>query len=98
MELDPITADFPSRTAREEDEEAAERATGGGLAPEAVAMVREIDGVDGGRAAISSDRKKSLFFLARAHLSLRLSLFSLPNYNLAKNSGRPRFSRRPKGE
>ena len=39
MELDPITADFPSRTAREEDEEAAERATGGGLAPEAVAIV-----------------------------------------------------------
>jgi len=41
MELDPITADFPSRTAREEDEEAAERATGGGLAPEPVAIVRE---------------------------------------------------------
>ena len=40
MELDPITADFPSRTAREEDEEAPERATGGGLAPEPVAMVR----------------------------------------------------------
>jgi hypothetical protein len=97
MELDPITADFPSRTAREEDEEAAERATGGGLAPEAVAMVREIDGFDGGRAAILSERKKS-FFLARAHLSLRLSLFSLPNSNLTKNSGRPRFSRRPKDE
>lgn len=37
MELDPITADFPSRTAREEDEEAAEAL---GPAPEPVAFVR----------------------------------------------------------
>lgn len=36
MELDPITADFPSRTAREEEEEAAEAL---GPVPEPVAIV-----------------------------------------------------------
>ena len=59
MELDPITADFPSRTAREEDEEAAERATSGGLAPEAVAIVRkEFDGLMASERSKPSDWKR----------------------------------------
>ena len=73
MELDPITADFPSRTAREEDEEAAERATGGGLAPEAVAIVRRrFDGFVGHAESIRSEKG----FARSPSLSLPLQIQS----------------------
>ena len=82
MELDPITADFPCRTAREEDEEAAERATGGGLAPEAVAMVREFSvGFLMAKKRASDDqigKGKGVDALTLSP-SLSLSKYNLPN-------------------